>query len=299
VISLPRLVAAALLLAFAIIVSSAFIRLSQYGLSCADWPACYGRLPPGAEDSAVFAARVIHRITASAAGILFIVIVAFGWSRWRKPSQRAVGVALLALAGFLAWLGRYTPSPLPAVMLANLLGGVALAALLAWLFLADAEGTASPRLRVWTWTALALVTLQIALGGLIGARLAALDCPGLPACAGSFGPESIDWRVFDPFDESAFGAASRRALHLAHRFGALATVAALAVVGWRHARLRGVLAGFGWTLLALTAAQLVLGAAMLLADLPLPLALAHNAVAALTLALLAGMLSYSPRREPA
>ena len=291
-----RLVSIALALVLVLTATSAFIRLSQSGLSCPDWPACYGAPPATAFSEAwpVFFARVLHRIAASAAGIVLLVIAALGWQQWRNDSRRAVAVALVALAGLLAWLGIHTPSPLPAVTLGNLLGGMALLCLLAWLRQSDVLGeTPQARPRFWIWVALALVALQIALGGLIGARQAALACPGLPGCGGGLWPRGTDWRAFDPFlANGGLGEASLQALHLAHRLGALLLAVLLAWIGWREVQVRGVQPRRqGIALLALVAAQIVLGAATLLAGFPVALAVAHNAVASLLLIVLAGMLS--------
>jgi len=133
------------------------------------------------------------------------------------------GLALVVLAGFLAWLGTRTPSVLPAVALGNLLGGMALLGLLAWLWQADSRREAPPAsLRFWIFAALALVALQIAFGGLIGARHAALACAGFPGCGDDLWPQGTDWRAFDPFlPNDGLGDASRQALHLAHRSSAL------------------------------------------------------------------------------
>jgi cytochrome c oxidase assembly protein subunit 15 len=79
-------------------------------------------------------------------------------------------------------------------------------------------------------------------------------------------------------------------LHLAHRAGALLLAALLAWIGWRHARLRGAPRALGIALLALIAFQIALGAGMLLAGLPIALAVLHNALASLVLIVLAGML---------
>jgi len=292
-----RLVSIALALVLVITLSSAFIRLSQSGLSCPEWPACYGaqvEIPAAAsfEGWPVFIARVVHRITASLAGILFLVIAALGWHRWRGDSRRAAAVTLVVLAGLLAWLGTYTPSALPAVMLGNLLSGMALLGLLAWLWQPDSRGEAPlARLRLWIAVALALVALQIAFGGLIGARHAALACAGFPWCGDGIWPQGADWRAFDPFlANDGLGDASRQALHLAHRFGALLLAALLAWIGWRHARLRGARQALGIALLALVALQIALGATMLITGFPIVLAVFHNALASLVLIVLVSML---------
>lgn len=168
--SIRHIVGVAIALVLVVTTTSAFIRLSQSGLSCRDQPACDGAqvespatLP--SEGLEVSVARAAHRIAAGAAGILFVVIAALGWQRWRGDSRRAAAVALVALAGVLAWLGKYTPSTLPAAMLGNLLGGMALLGLLAWLWRPDDRGKSSPaRLRLWIGVGLALAALQITLG---------------------------------------------------------------------------------------------------------------------------------------
>jgi cytochrome c oxidase assembly protein subunit 15 len=255
--------------------------------------ACYGaqvEIPAAArfEGWPVFIARVVHRIAASLAGILFLVIAALGWHRWRGDSRRAAAVTLVVLAGLLAWLGTFTPSALPAVMLGNLLGGMALLGLLAWLRHSDGAGEVLPRwMRLWIVVGLALVALQIAFGGLIGARHAALACAGLPGCGGGFWPAGADWRAFDPFlPNDGLADASRQALHLAHRSSGLLLAALLAWIGWRHARLRGTQQALGIALLALTAIQIALGPAMLLAGFPIALAVLHNGLASLVLIVL-------------
>jgi len=305
--SIRGIVGIALALVLVITATSAFIRLSQSGLSCRDWPACYGERGEGPaavpfEDPRVFIARAAHRIAASVAGILFVVIAALGWHRWRGDSRRAAAVMLVVLAGLLAWLGIYTPSTLPAVMLGNLLGGMALLGLLAWLWQPDGAGEVLPRwMRLWIVVGLALVALQIAFGGLIGARHAALACTGFPGCGGGFWPAGADWRAFDPFlPNDGLGDASPQALHLAHRSSALLLAALLASIGWRHARLRGAQQALGIALLALIAIQIALGVAMPLAGFPIALAVFHNVTASLALIVLVSMLSrLSPRGKRA
>jgi heme A synthase len=166
--SIRPLVSIALALVLVVTLSSAFIRLSQSDLQASRGTAGYGAQAGTAavalsEESPVFFARVLHRIAASAAGLLFLAIAALGWRRWRSDSRRAAAVALVVLAGLLAWLGKYTPSTLPAVMLGNLLGGMALLGLLAWLRQCTAGGE-TPRAQPRVWTALALAALPIALG---------------------------------------------------------------------------------------------------------------------------------------
>lgn len=297
------LAAVTLVLLLVITTTSAYIRLAQTGLSCPGAPDCYGERSPRAgagDDDATIVARALHRIAASTAGALIVVIVFLGWGTARA-AERAVAVALLVLAGLLAWLGVHTPSTMPAVMLGNLLGGMAMVALAGWLVLALARvpPVASARaVRPWVWVALGLVGLQIAAGGMIAARHAAHACPSFPACAGAGWPPGADLAAFDPLREMAPPAsaaqrtdANRQAIHLAHRWFALPTIVLLGWLGARAARLGA--RGPGLALVALAVAQTGLGAAQVVAGQPLGLAVVHNVAAALVLVALAALLERS------
>ncbi|MHB8667311.1 MAG: COX15/CtaA family protein [Burkholderiales bacterium] len=285
------LVLAALLLVLVIITTSAYIRLSQAGFGCADWPACYDRNAASASAGhmlpvrpSLYWARALHRLAASSAGILLLLIVVLGWN---APRVRLAAMAAVALAGFLAWLGRFTPSDLPAVTVANLLGGMAMLALLSWLHRSGRGTNAGRTLR---WLALAALALQIALGGMIGARHAVVSCVTLPGCTGGWWPDPVDWRLFNPFLAISApdpGSAARVALVMAHRYGAMMVAALLCALGVNAIR-RGARVA-GCVLLCLLATQLALGAGMVLADFPLLLVLLHNLCAALLLGTTAGL----------
>lgn len=290
------LVLAALLLVLLLTTTSAYIRLSQAGFGCADWPACYGRsvstfsagqLIP--ERATLFWARALHRLAASSAGILLVLILFLGWNTLRGAAARLASIATVALAGFLGWLGLITPSNLPAVTVGNLLGGMTMLALLWWLHQRSRDTGAG---RTLHRLALAALALQIALGGMIGARHAVLSCVTLPACAGGWWPDSTDWRVFNPFfalSESDMGSAAHEALIMSHRYGAVLVATILCVLGVKAVRRGAGVAARGWLLLGMLGLQLLLGAGMVLANFPLPLALLHNLCAALLLGATVGL----------
>lgn len=286
------LVLAALLLVLVIIITSAYIRLSQTGFGCADWPACYGHgtsaSPTGqSEQPALFWARTLHRLAASSVGILLLLIVFPGWGTLQNTGARLAAITTVALAGFLAWLGLITPSNLPAVTIGNLLGGMTMLALLWWLHQRSQDAGAGPALR---WLALAALGLQIMLGGMMGARHAVLSCVTFPVCTGGWWPDSVDWRLFNPFlalSRPDSGSAALEALVMSHRYGAVLAAVILCALGIKAIR-RGARAA-GWLLLCLLGLQMLLGAGMVFADFPMPLALAHNLCAALLLCVTAGL----------
>lgn len=80
--------------------------------------------------AALAVVRGVHRVAASAAAL---TILGAGWLLWRA-GRRGMGAALVALMLALSALGAATgTSPPPPAAAGNLLGGLALAALLAWL----------------------------------------------------------------------------------------------------------------------------------------------------------------------
>ena len=281
---------------------SAFIRLAQSGLGCADWPACYGQglrilqqrmgdLEPGSH--AVAGARLAHRIVASLALIVVIAMVASTLAA--RPVLRregAIAAALLALALALAVLGIATPGArVPAVAMGNLLGGFAMLAL-CWRLAArgPASDIGNPSgLGAWGVAGLALVVLQVTLGALVSTSFAALSCTDLADCSRAAMAADFDWPALNPWREPAFDAMQpvRRsgagALWL-HRLGAivvLPVVALLGLVAWRRGRRRA-----GAVLLVLAVMQGAIGPLIAAAGLPLAGVLLHNLVAALLLAAL-------------
>lgn len=275
---------------------SAFIRLSKAGLSCAEWPACYGQglrdLQQGrpaefGEGAATAAARLAHRVVATTALLLVIAILAACLTARPVPRQEAaVALALLFLALFLAVLGRWSSDArLPAVAMGNLVGGFAMLAL-CWRLTQRGAGIASPGLRRLAWLGTALCAVQVALGGLLSASYAATSCPsGLSPCLAAAG--NVPWSALDPWREPQLAATvpinAAGALALAvHWLSGMAAALVLAAVGL--GALRGARPRAGALLLAALAAALTLGWMMASRGTTLPLALAHNLVAAVLLA---------------
>jgi cytochrome c oxidase assembly protein subunit 15 len=299
VLRLIRLLAAiGATLVLVVIVSSAYLRLSQAGLSCADWPACYGNVAHAtAATTAQRGARIAHRFAATTVMVVLLVIVAVSLRqrpRLRKPATIAAAAVAIALA--LAMIGAVSSestrtTPLPAVTLANLGGGFALLALFAWLretTLESRHDTASRALRVLAALLLVATVGQAALGGLVSARFAGLACPGFPLC-GADAPAGALWQTLDPSAPLAVDASGSivrppalAALHWAHRVVAhvVLLLAVIACVMLVRARRVGIAALLG----ALVVATLAFGATSVLNGLPLATVLLHNLAAALLVA---------------
>lgn len=306
------------LLAYAVVLLGAYTRLSDAGLGCPDWPGCYGQLlapsqaPDISEaveaypDSQVEPAKawkeMIHRYAAGTLGLLIVLLAFLSFRDRRRSWRRWLAGFLVALVIFQALLGMWTVTLQlkPLVVMGHLLGGLALLGLLWWLALREQHywkpvtGPAAllRRLRPRAWTALALVTVQIALGGWTSANYAALVCPDFPTCQGAWWPnvDFIDgftlWRGLGVnYEGGVLNLAAATAVHMAHRLGALIT---FLYVGWLALHLMRVgnkehLCRYGLAMLIALLAQIALGIINVLTFLPLPVAVAHNGVAALLL----------------
>ncbi|MFA7665578.1 MAG: COX15/CtaA family protein [Burkholderiaceae bacterium] len=142
-----RLALIACLLTVAITAASALIRHWQGGLDCAAWHSCAQALDRGSAAAGeppplIASARLAHRVSASAVGLMVALIALFGWARAGTGQRVAAALALLVTV-FLAWLGRYTPHDLPLVTVGNVLGGLLLVGTLAWFAAARGAPAAS------------------------------------------------------------------------------------------------------------------------------------------------------------
>ncbi len=274
---------AALALAFVVLAASSSLRLAANGLSCTPWPACYGQ-PATAEaqsDATTTAAlRAIHRVAATVFGLLALALPVAGWRRFAR-GERAATLLLLAVTAGLAWLGRHTPSPLPAVTVANVLGGLTLIGLLAWL-LAPAAGRA--RIAVVGAFTLALAA-QTAGGALISARLAGAAC--VPACERAWQPGAL--ALWNPAragsaQELLGDPKAGQPLVTTHAFAGIALLLAAIGIGAAHGGLRAA------RRLSMNAGAVVAaGMALYVFDSQLWLAVLHAALAGALVAALAAL----------
>ncbi|WP_148713911.1 COX15/CtaA family protein [Chitinolyticbacter meiyuanensis] len=319
--TLRRLTVFTVIWTLVLIMLGAYVRLEDAGLGCPDWPGCYGRLTAPTHDHEVAHAELhyggevdpakgwkemIHRYVAGGLGL---ILLWQAWALWRSRRETGVPAALviapLAVVLFQALLGMWTVTLklMPVVVTAHLLGGMTMLALVT----AQAARARPGRLvlpaglRRFAWFALAVVVLQIALGGWVSTNYAALACDGFPACRGGYQLPD-DWAVgFHPLRELGLTTTGGpldidhlAAIHWIHRLWALAVTVAVALLGVLLLR-RGLRAG-GWLLAALVL-QLGLGIANVLMHLPLALAVAHNGGAALLLALLTILVARSSSEE--
>ncbi len=258
-----RLVAITAFLTLDLIAFGAFVRLTDSGLGCPDWPGCYGQLLPvqaGAQINQAIAEQggthgpvshgkawieMLHRYVASFIGALILVMFIRALvSRMRPGGMREVSatapvgwqwpLVLLIVVSLQGLFGKWTVTLklMPIVVTTHLMGGMLLFALLIWFWMREREragdahaapASVSGRVRALVWAALVAVALQIFLGGWVSTNYAVLACPDFPGCNGTLMP-SVAW---------ADGFTLLRALGR-NPDGSFLSIDALRAIHWAH-----------------------------------------------------------------
>lgn len=296
-----------IVMTFALVVLGAYVRLSDAGLGCPDWPGCYGHPtvihasdhiaaaqaenPHGPVTFAKAWKEMIHRYFAGIVGLCIVGIAALAWRHRREAgTSPLLATVLVGVLLLQAMFGKWTVTMLlkPAIVTGHLIGGLTVLALLVWLY-ARTRGpsprTVSPGLKAFAALGFVVLAMQITLGGWVSTNYAALACTDLPTCHGEWIPY-MDVRngfhVVRELGQSADGETltmdALTAIHWMHRLGAVLAMLVLGALGFalRAAGHRAL----GSALLVLLSLQLALGLANVWLSLPLPLAAAHNGGAA-------------------
>ena len=271
-VALRRLALAGMALCLVVIVLGAWVRLTDAGLGCPDWPGCYGHVTPaGAEriegkiesyspgweyDSGKAWREMIHRYAATTLGFVIVLITAIAIAyRRERPVSLPLATALLVVVVLQGALGAFTVWWLvkPLVVVLHLVGGLTTLGLLTWLWLGMRRVTrvvdpppgatqiaALDGARRAALVATVIVALQIMLGGWTSSNYAAVACPDLPQCQQQWWPSGMDfdeafvlWRGLDiNYTGGVLEHPARVAIHFTHRLGALVATFAVLLAGW-------------------------------------------------------------------
>jgi cytochrome c oxidase assembly protein subunit 15 len=264
-------------LIFCLISLGGLVRNAGAGLSCPDWPLCYGRVVPPMNYQVFL--EWFHRLIAGSVSTFLIgLTAAILW----KPELRAklwkycaLALSLLAMQivlGGLTVLGLLNPKWVSSHLAVGL-------AFFGTILMLTLEIRDLHRTRVRTsghkgLIAFATITasilyLQMLLGGLVSSNYAGLACPDFPTCFGKWIPSFVGLVRFQ----------------FMHRVGA--TAATISIVGllvavWATRELH-LSRRARFALLALPGfltLQILLGVGSVLFKLPLPMSVAHLGTAA-------------------
>lgn len=312
-------------LALFVVMLGAYTRLTDAGLGCPDWPGCYGKmvLPESAGERASLQlsypnqpieapkawTEMAHRYVAGTLGLLILISggLSFRLSRRHQMAHLPLSLSLIGLVVFQALLGMWTVTLklLPIVVMSHLFGGILIFSLIArWNAelkfqdcLAFTLVAKDERQRRLVWFAIAVVMIQILLGGWVSANYAGLGCIGFPMCNGLWWPHlnfSEGFFLFSPvglnYQGGVLMSEARMTIQWAHRLWGILTL--LTLLWTTHRLLRAYhlrwIRRLAIALATLVVVQFTLGIINVVYLLPLPIAVAHNGCAAL---LLGGLLS--------
>ncbi len=301
-----RLALAGAVLAAVVVVLGAWVRLTDAGLGCPDWPGCYGHLYPQASQPMGKAwHEMIHRYVATTLGFIIVTLLAWALIDRKDPDQPLIPVALLFVVVCLQGaLGALTVTLLlkPLIVTAHLFGGLTTLGLSWWLSIIPQRRdltVAESALRPFALVAFVVLCLQIFLGGWTSTNYAAAACPDFPTCQRSWWPAMdfrdafVLWRGLGiDYEGGVLANAGRMAIHVTHRLGAVVTGCVLIALGMstamraRDSRLRRA----GLLVSAATVLQVSIGIATVRLGVPLQLATMHNGGAALLVVSMAWLL---------
>jgi cytochrome c oxidase assembly protein subunit 15 len=319
--SFHRLVLLTVFFTFDLILFGAFTRLTDSGLGCPDWPGCYGvsnpiaalaqireaesLMPTGPVTLSKAWIEMLHRYFAMGVGFLIIIMVVWSWIKKQvigaNIAKTSIGILILVCVqgAFGAWTVTLKLQPL--IVTIHLMLGLGLLAGLTYLSSLSARLEPSSNLvpiktevpfKKIAWIVLAVLVLQIFLGGWVSTNYAVLACDDFPLCHGAWYPEMnfsegfTFWRdLGKSFDGSYLSVEALRAIHWTHRVGAIFAVAAvfyLAFKLWVISKSNPTTTFRFWasSLFGLGLLQVITGMSNIILDWPLVAAVLHTGGAA-------------------
>lgn len=321
-ISILSFIGAALTLV--VISLGAWVRLTDAGLGCPDWPGCYGLLttpdtvdelakakenyPNASIDVGKAWREMLHRYVAGILGlyVFFITYISIKYSKqnYILPVSISILIVIQAIMGMLT----VTMLVKPTVVTTHLFFGMLTATLLfinglkysGLNLLQDKLPVYAISAIMFTWV---LLVIQILLGGWTSTNYASLACTDFPKCLDQWYPKEMVFdKAFNIFNlpdinyEGGFLAyGAKVAVHYIHRVTALVlSISFLLTIVIifklkNHAFLKKIIS-FSLVFFVL---QIILGISNVIYSLPLNIAVWHTMNAAILLALLSGALYYS------
>lgn len=254
-----------------------FVRASESGLGCPDWPLCHGKIIPPFEFHTLI--EYSHRLNGSLLGIFVAVLLILCIMRYRRDKQ-------LMMANYTAFT---------LVVSAGILGGITVITELAWwirlIHLGIAQFLAAclmyitykfvfdnlsnnysylDPIRAWKWKKIlcvSLVFLLIVSGSYMVGVGASSSCSSWPLCKGLSIPDGISYQV-----------------HMGHRYISVVTLAFVGYISIElmiHAKGNKLIKRVTHSALGLLGIQIILGAVTVWSGFSSHMKVTHLSVATL------------------
>ena len=302
----------AALLTWPLIPYGAFVRLKNAGLSCPDWPLCYGQLlPPAGYEIAL---ETGHRFVAVLLGLLIITITFVSFRQHSNYHIRGLALFSLVLVCIQGIIGALTVTMTlwPPIVTLHLIVGNLLFGVLVYLAritfsLERLENSVEnksgfrvfqekPGMRLRVGLMIAVLFLIIASGGYNSSTYSGLHCEAFPGCHEgsyfSFGMSGtdlskltgIEGHILQPAPEDYRGRFlpefRNEWIHMLHRFIAVFGGLALMMMSWIWLKNR-----FGYNVInnfivLLILLEIIVGVLNSVLRVPVPISALHTAVAA-------------------
>jgi cytochrome c oxidase assembly protein subunit 15 len=307
-----NLVLGATILALCVVVFGAYVRLTDAGLGCPDWPGCYGTLTVPESVAAIEEAQanypnsiidkgkawieMIHRYIAAILGLMILSLAYLAFKNKNDINVRpSLVYGLLGLVIAQGMLGMWTVTELlmPIIVSLHLLGGMTTLGLLTyithrhWGSVSDTLITLKPISQKLIRFSLVILFIQIFLGGWTSTNYAALACTDFPTCHGELIPPmdfSNGFTLWRKLGMTAQGDAltlqALQAIQWIHRIGAFIFVSYFLYIIYLMSKFKSCNL-YRNLLVIVISFQFIIGVLNLLLHLPLALATMHNLGAAL------------------
>lgn len=313
-----------IVLVFIVISLGTFTRLTNSGLSCPDWPGCYGKMtvPTGAHAVKMAEntygqkvvefkawAEMIHRYVAGILGFLLLTLFMLVISQaFRQKSIHLLVPMFIAMVLLLhqIMLGLWTVTLklMPVIVSLHLLTAFLILATLWWVYLRSKDDMRVPAgnkiFKLCAFLGLILVFLQIALGAWTSSNYAAVSCAGFPFCHVGDTPMHYDFQgafnFISPiginYEGGVLSSVVRQTIQMIHRYGALLVSLYLLGLFFMSVYRQAVLFKVSLLMIGVLSLQVIFGILNVLMHRPLEVAVLHNLAAAL---LLLALISFNYR----
>ena len=305
-----------------VISAGAWVRLTDAGLGCPDWPGCYGILGTPDTESEILEAKklypnaeidvgkawreMLHRYLAGILGIYVFLISFLTWKFAKNvPILLPIFLTLLIITQSIMGMLTVTELVKPTIVTTHLVLGMTTACLLLWngFCLGNSENTTFSGVNYFYVVCTLVLLAQIILGGWTSTNYASLACTDFPKCAQEWYPNNMDFKTGFTitnlpnvnYEIQQMNFSGKLAVHFTHRLGALLVLILFTILFWYlfFVQKSHILKNIGYAILLFFILQITLGISNVVYSLPLTVAVLHTVNACILMMSMLTLLFYS------